>query len=61
MVAMSMVRCLRVVAAATAWHASWTATAWRSRSMYSTSSGGPSRFIRLARTMSFQVIVPARP
>ena len=38
--------------AATAWQASWTAIAWRSRSMYSTSSGGPSSLRCLAAMTS---------
>ncbi len=46
--------------AATAWQASCTATACRSRSMYSTSSGGPSCLSRLARVTSDQVMV-SRP
>ena len=49
-----MSRCLRTRYAATAWQASCTATAWRSRSTYSTSSGGPSSLSCLALMTSCQ-------
>ena len=55
-VAMSISMWRRVAQARTAWQASWTATAWRSRSMYSTSSGGPSSLSCLAFMTSFQVM-----
>ncbi len=60
MVAMSISRWKRVTYATTAWQASCTATACRSRSMYSTSSGGPSCLSRLARSTSDQVMT-SRP
>ncbi len=52
--------CCLVRYATIAWQASCTATACRSRSMYSTSSGGPSSLSCLALTTSGQVIV-SRP
>ena len=55
-----MVRWRRTLKAVTAWHASWTATAWRSRSMYSTSSGGPRSLSCLALITSGQVMT-SRP
>ena len=60
MVAMSISMCRRVRYAMTAWQASCTATAWRSRSMYSTSSGGPSSLSCLALMTSFHVMT-SRP
>ena len=41
----------------TAWQASWMAVAWRSRSMYSTFSDGPSALSFLAAITSAQVMV----
>ena len=41
----------------TAWQASWMAMAWRSRSMYSTFSDGPSALSFLAAITSGQVMV----
>ncbi len=52
--------CCRVRKATTAWQASCTATACRSRSMYSTSSGGPRSLSCLARITSFHVMI-SRP
>ena len=59
-VAMSITMCRRVRYAATAWHASWIATACRSRLTYSLSSGRPCSFSCFARVTSAQLIT-SRP
>ena len=57
---MSISMCCLVRNATSAWQASCTATACRSRSMYSTSSGGPSSLSCLALITSGQVMT-SRP